>query len=192
MAPEEAQRIVLKEVASIIGGNPEQLVPKLERFIALVGNPKPTSEDENQDKKLIADVRELAKRLERKVQLYATVEKVFGFQAPTIIDDTLTALFELAEYLENQLQAPRKRGPTPDDRRLICATVCAELWRKVHGTLPSYSRNLQEACEIYWQACGNPATSDAENLKDWVPFLLQAKDIDGEEFREVLLRGTTS
>ena len=166
MAPEEAQRIVLKEVASIIGGNPEQLVPKLERFIALVGNPKPTSEDENQDKKLIADVRELAKRLERKVQLYATVEKVFGFQAPTIIDDTLTALFELAEYLESQLQAPRKRGPTPDDRRLICATVCAELWRKVHGTLPSYSRNLQEACEIYWQACGNPATSDDENLKD--------------------------
>ena len=100
------------------------------------------------------------------MQLYATVEKVFGFQAPTIIDDTLTALFELAEYLESQLQAPRKRGPTPDDRRLICATVCAELWRKVHGTLPSYSRNLQEACEIYWQACGNPATSDDENLKD--------------------------
>src|SRR5262245_19564262 len=184
MTPEEAQRIVLKEVASILGGNPEQLVPKLERFIPLIGNPQPTSQDEKQDEKLIADVRELAKRLERTVQLYATVEKVFRFQAPTIIDDTLTALFELAKYLESQLRTTRKQGPTPDDRRLICATVCAELWRTVHGTLQSYSPNLQEACEIYWQACGNPATSNAENLKDWVPFLLQTKNADGAEFRE--------
>jgi hypothetical protein len=184
MTPEQAQRLQLKEVVRLMGGKPEELVPKLERFIPLLSNPEPTSEDESQDKKLIADVRELTKRLEQKAQVYATVEKVFGFQAPTIIDDTLTHLFELAEYLEGQLQAPREGGPTPNGRRLICATVCAELWLKVHGTLQPYNLNLQEACEMYWQASSNPATSGAENLKNWVPFLLQAKNADDEEFRE--------
>src|SRR5262249_18894599 len=144
MTPEEAQRLqrlVLEAVACIVGGKSGQLVPTLERFIPLVSNPKPTSEDEAQNKKLIADLRELAKRLEQKAQVYATVEKVFGFPAPMIIDDTLANLFELAEYLQGELRAPRKGGPTPDGRRLVCAAVCAELWRKVHGTLQPYSSN---------------------------------------------------
>jgi hypothetical protein len=159
---------------------PEWLVPILRRFSRLIGYRKITNRDEIEVKQMLA----AAKELEKLLPIYVDVEEQFGFQNPDCIETVLIALPELIEYLENQLQPGRKGGPIPDSRRRLCASVCAEVWRRQCGEVQPFSPKLWEACEEYWQTCGNPETSTEGRLKNWEPYLKWVKQADDEEFRE--------
>jgi hypothetical protein len=97
--------------------------------------------------------------IDHQLSMYATTEEEFGFEVLDCIDAASTALTELRYFFEEQRRPARKAGPIPDGRRKLCALVCADAWRCIHGTGQPYSRHLQEACEEYWQACGHPETS---------------------------------
>jgi hypothetical protein len=146
---------------------PEWLIPALEHYSRLVGYRNPGPGDEGEERALLKAVQALEQWLAFEARVYARIEKEFGFPAPTILDDTATQLLELADYLESQLRPPRKGGPTPDSRLRVCAGICAEAWRRLHGEAQPYSTHLHTACEEYWIACGH---SD-ESGTDWEHFL---------------------
>jgi hypothetical protein len=117
-------------------------------------------------------------------------EDEFGLECPECVDTVLGALPELIDYLEAQVRPSRKGGRAPDSRRLVCAAVCAEVWRLQHGDVQPFSQKLQAACEEYWQSCGNYETSTTGRLKNWEPFLVQVAKDKGE-FRDDFLRIVT-
>jgi hypothetical protein len=94
-----------------------------------------------------------------------------GVEYPECIQDIDTPLDELITFLASEVDQP-KDGPKPDRR--LCAAVCLEVWRKLHGSVQPYSTTLWVACETYWQACGHPETSTSGRLKNWEPFLVRA------------------
>lgn len=160
------------KVAQLIANGappPDWLIPDLEHYSRLIRYRNPERGDEDEDRALLTAVRSLERLLVQEAHVYDLIEKQFGeeFPAPVIIEDTANKLFELAEFLESQLPARRKGGPTPDTRRGVCAQRCATAWRRLHGEMQPYSPKLWEACEAYWQACGHPATSTEGALKNW-------------------------
>ena len=65
---------------------------------------------------------------------------------------------------------------------MICAAACAYVWGRLRGEVQPYSLKLQEACEEYWLACGQPETGDSakgNTAKNWEEFLRRYTD-DGE------------
>jgi hypothetical protein len=165
---------------------PEWLVPMLVHYSPLVGARR--NPDEADDKKMIKAAREL----EGMLAIYGMVEDQFGFELPEEVDTASLALHELIEYLESELRPPRKGGPTPDSRYRLCAWVCGEVWRRERGELQPYSRNLWEACEKYWQACGQPATSAKGNLDNWQERLEWVRDTDPVDLERLIARLPTS
>jgi hypothetical protein len=129
-----------------------------EDYGRLVAGRKLTKEDEADEKKVL----EAALYLQD--VLAAHVEKRYGFEIPEEVDTALQALHELIEYLQSELPSARHGGRIRDGRYRLCAAVCAEVWRRQHDKLEPYSRNLWQACEKYWQACGQPGTSAKGNL----------------------------
>jgi hypothetical protein len=168
----------------LTNGNPppEWLIPELEQNSSLISyHRKAERGDEDEDRTLLAAVKALEQRLVWEVHVHDVIEKKWPrLQAPYILDETATKLFELAEYLESQLRPPRGGGPTPDSRKRVCAGVCADAWHRLHGVIQPYSPKLQAACEEYWQTCGHPRTSTTGRLKNWEPLLEWARDADDE------------
>jgi hypothetical protein len=132
---------------------------------------KAAVDDAREDRALARDVRRLQRRLAFQAEVYAGVEAAFGIETTAVFEDADNALEEVVAFLEEHL--PQREGRTPDDRRPICARVCLVLWRRQHGETP-YSPTLWEVCELYWQACGNPATGD--NLDNWRRYLKPASE----------------
>jgi hypothetical protein len=149
-------------------------------FQPLIGGRRANVDDNSDDRKML----EAARYLERWLPTYTIAEEEFGLSIPDCVETVLINLPELIEYLESQMRLPRKGGPSPDGRRLICAGVCAEIWRRHVGEMQPFSPKLQGACEEYWRACGNPETSAMSNLKNWERFLVRVKDENDEAFRE--------
>jgi hypothetical protein len=113
---------------------------------------------------------------------------VFGFEAPDWVDPLSNSLSEAIEFLEQETAPLRKR----DQRKAVCALVVSAGYQLVHGTLPPYSKDLGEACEDYWQACGHARTSkDIDGCREnWRRRLVEVKAADDtwplnvlEEFR---------
>jgi hypothetical protein len=165
----------LEQVAERIGGDAQEALLMLRHWSRLIDPHLKGAGviDEREDKELVEAVRRLQRRLAFEAQVYAGVEAEFGLPShPEVFEDADTSLQEVINFLEGHL--PLREGRTPDSRRLICARVCLVLWRKQHGETP-YSPSLWEACELYWQACGNPATSNTGDLENWRRHLLQAR-----------------
>jgi hypothetical protein len=163
----------LEQVAEQIGGDPEDALLTLRHWSRLIARPQGAGViSEREDKKLIETVRRLQRLLALEAQVYAGVEALFGFEAPSVFGDADASLQEVTDFLERYL--PERAGRTPDGRRLVCARVCLVLWRKQHGETP-YSPGLWEACELYWQACGNTTTSKTCDWANWKRYLLQAR-----------------
>jgi hypothetical protein len=169
----------LGKVAELIGGDPQEVLLVLRHWGRLIDSRHTTDKakaDEDENKKLIETVRRLQQRLAIEAKIYAGIEAEFGFEAPTCFDDADSSLQDVVDFLQEQLSAPRKGGPTPDGRRLICARVCLVLWHQHHGKMQPYSPILWEACELYWQACGNEATSTTQGSSNWTRYLLPARN----------------
>jgi hypothetical protein len=65
----------------------------------------------------------------------------------------------------------RPRVPNPHHPKMVCALVVVEAWAGVNGEAPSANNeNAQEACDMYWRACGGGDAS-----KNWVRSLQAAR-----------------
>ena len=106
-----------------------------------------------------------------------TYEKI-GADHPPFIEDVSTGLHELLPLIKEYIRQPGKRGgPTPDNRRYVCADVCAGIWREFHGAYQPHSERLWAVCEAYWFLCGRSETSDVGRLKNWERYLLEAQGL---------------
>jgi hypothetical protein len=155
-----------KEVGRTIarGPPPKWLVRFLIRFSLLVGARQPAKQDlvDDNEKMLKA-----ARDLEDLLPTYTISDDEWDFQIPDCVETILICLPELIEFLESQLPSPRRGGPFPDDRRVICAGICAEAYRLIHHDLRVHSGDLRQACEDYWVACGNSETGTSDVRDNW-------------------------
>jgi hypothetical protein len=178
MKPEQ----FLKVATMLANGNdPERLAVVLASWARPIGRQR-VDDDEDDRAMLMA-----ARILEEKLPYYVT-DHLPGLSTPDYIDQVLDALPELIEFLKAQVRPPREGNRPPDSRRRVCAAVCAEAWHHYHGEAQPFSSKLQEACEVYWQRCGNPETGDSGSIRNWERHLRWAKDESDEEFREDFIR----
>jgi hypothetical protein len=171
------------------GDPPQWLVPGLEHFSEHYIS-KPKLPDEPDDvkvlKQMLDAVQHAVERLEEQLPVYRLIsEAPYNIPYPVCIDDALTNLHEVTEFLEGEIaEIPRRAGgPRPDLRRPICAAVCAEAYRMLHGQIEPYSQHLQDGCEDYWKACGNPPTGKSGWRRNWEEYLLRVAGQDNEWIR---------
>jgi hypothetical protein len=152
------------KVARILcGGPPEEwVIPNLMKYARLVGLPRSGPEDWEMERKGI----ECIQYLEDLLPGYALLGEYFGVDVSPL-DDAMTNLHEVKEYLQVIIEPSRRGGPTPDRRKRLCAMVCASTWKELQGEAQPYSTYLQAACEEYWRACGH---TDDKSI-DWEHYL---------------------
>jgi hypothetical protein len=159
----------LEGVAAQLGAEGvDWVVDRLRRFRPLVGYPI-KGYDDSWDRLAL----EGAFNLETWLSMEAMASEMIGEDCPEI-EDASTALSQLMPLIAQYIHQPGKRGgPTPDNRRWLCAHVCAEIWREFHDTPGPNSDTLLAACEAYWQACDQPPTAAdlSGNLRNWNWFL---------------------
>ena len=137
----------------------------------------PFQGDEDEDRALLAAVKDLERRLVWEVHVHDIIEKKWpGLPAPMILDETMNKLTELAQYLEDQLRPPRKGGQTPDSRRRVCAGVCADAWRRLHGGCSRLASGFGRLAKSTGRRVVIPKPAPAGRLKNWEPFLKWARD----------------
>jgi len=162
--------MTLEQIAAELGAEGvDWAVDRLRRFAPLVGYHSKGYED-SWDRAAL----EGAFNLETWLMIEARASKMVGEDHPdTRIDEAATALFELKPLIAQYIRQPRKGGRIPDNRRWLCAHVCADIWREFHDTSGSNSDTLLAACEDYWQACGQPPTAAdlSGHLRNWKWFL---------------------
>jgi hypothetical protein len=177
------------DVAKLLanGNDPARLAVALASYARLIGLRRLTMDDNQDDEHLLL----AAQILEEKLPYY--VQDHLGLPTPDYIDQILIALPELIEFLQAQVRPPQKGNDPPDSRRRVCAGVCLEAWRHYHSEAQPYSSELQKACEVYWQSCGNPETGEANgSIKNWERFLVWARDVNDEDFRQNFLHYITT
>jgi hypothetical protein len=165
---------------------PPWLPTALKHFSSVIGHRR-IDGDDTIEKKLL----DAAKYLEEWLPMYIRIEEKYGlgFEYPECVETTLVGLHELIEFLEEDIRppAPRKGGPRPDRRRVVCAGICAEAYRLLQGCerVQPYSEVLQRSCEEYWFACVGANTGGEP--KNWLDHLLQVAEGD-EAIRAMLDR----
>jgi hypothetical protein len=175
-------------IAKLAKGNPPNWLPRvLAHYRPLIRARKPTKDDDADDKLWL----DAARVLERGLREYSLAEDATGLELPPCVNTVLGELPDLIEFLETQQRPPRNGGKAPDSRRLVCAAVCAGVWHLQHGEVQPFSQTLQEACELYWQACGNRETSATGRLKNWEPFLREVQNDELIGFRADFLHLVT-
>jgi hypothetical protein len=142
-------------------------IERLRRFAPLVG-----LHGKGYDDSFDREAFESALYLEHWLRIETKVYEKIGDDLPHCIDDVSIGLHELLPLIARYISQPRKGGRTPDNRRYVCAWVCSEIWKEVHGAYQPRSERLWEACEAYWLACGRAETSEVGRLKNWERYLL--------------------
>jgi hypothetical protein len=155
----------------------DRAIDRLRRFAPIVGHPTKGGDD-SFDRLAFESALNLEMWLMIEIKGY---EKI-GEEYRPFIEDVSTGLHELLPLIAKYIRQPRKGGRTPDNRRYICADVCAGIWREVHGAHQPHSERLWEACEAYWLACGQPETSAVNRLKNWERYLLKVAPITPPNF----------
>lgn len=161
--------MTLDDVAVLLckGPAPDWVVARLRQYAELV-----SADVEHQGDAIDRLLFESALHLERLLPLYtARVYETIGEEYPACIDLVGRGLEELIPILAQGVELP-KRGPKLDHSRHLCAAVCGEIWRDVHGRPQPHSPKLWEACEAYWVACGRPSSASG-HIKSWEDFLLK-------------------
>jgi hypothetical protein len=100
------------------------------------------------------------------------------------VETVLSYLPDVIEFLETEVVA-KKSGRKLDGRRLICAAVAGEAYRRLHARFEPSSEVLQKACEAYWRACGNKQTGSGEPV-NWLRYLKRHRDADDPWVRSIL------
>ena len=162
--------MTFEQIAADLGAEGvDWVIDRLRRYSRLVGFHN-KGYDDSWDRLAL----EGAFNLETWLMIEARASKMIGEDPDPRVDDASTALFELMPLIARYIRQPGKRGgPTPDNRRWLCAHVCADIWREFHDNSGSNSDTLLQACEDYWQACGQPPTAAdlSGHLRNWKWFL---------------------
>ena len=163
--------MTFEQIAAQLGAEGvDWAIDRLRRFGPLVGYRR-KGYDDSFDRLAL----EGAFNLETWLMIEARASEMIGEDYPDHrIDQASTALFELMPLIAQYIRQPGKRGgPTPDNRRWLCAHVCAGIWREFHDTPGTNSDTFLAACEAYWQACGQPPTAAdlSGNLRNWKWFV---------------------
>jgi hypothetical protein len=162
--------MTFEEVAAQLGADGvDWAIDRLRHYAPAVGSNR-KGYDDNFDRLALVG----ALHLQTWLMLEAEAHDLLDEDYPDCIDDADRALVELVPLIEAYIRRPGKRGgPTVDGRRHVCAGICASIWREFHPTAGANSDTLQQACEDYWQACGQPPTAAAQSghLRNWKRFL---------------------
>jgi hypothetical protein len=160
--------MTFEQIAAELGADGvDWAVDRLRRYAPLIGYPLKGYDDAFDRRAL-----ESALHLDTWLRIEARAYTKIGEDYPDCIDQTSNALYELMPLIAQYIRQPGKPGgPTPDDRRWLCADVCAGIWQEFHATPNSDA--LLQACEDYWQACGQPPTAAdlSGHLRNWKWFL---------------------
>jgi hypothetical protein len=154
---------------------PEWVIPVLEHFADLVGAPR--DDDDTIERKLLRS----AEYLDRYLPMHVMIAERVGDEIPDCIETILPHLQDLIPFLAANLLDKGEGSPN----RRLCAAVCAEIWRTLHGAIQPHSLYLQKACDEYWRACGQePIGRKHENEpRNWERHLLWAEAADDEGFQ---------
>jgi len=162
-------KATLEEAAALLCKGavpPDWVAERLDEYAALIAD---TTEHQSDDIDRL--LLKSALHLQRLLPLYTIpVYEMVDGEYPACIDDVLNGLEELTPLLAPGVERPR-RGPKLDVGRHLCAAVCAEIWRDLHGKPQPHSPKLWEACEAYWVACGHPENPSG-HVKNWEDYLL--------------------
>jgi hypothetical protein len=146
---------------------PTWVVPTLLRFSEVVARPglKSTPQDKRGDDKLIAHLHAVENEL-----------WIFGHLAEqgwldneeyNAVENLSQGIWPVIEFLE-ELRDARPHDARIDQRRTICATACASVWRAWKGKVEPHSTKLWKGCDLYWQACGHKPVSCVDSWKDYL------------------------
>ena len=153
---------------------PEWLIPALAHFGELVG--APPDDDDTVERNLLRS----AEYLDRYLPMYAMIAERVGDEIPDCIEAILPQLQDLIPFLAKDLLQHK-----PGNNRRVCAAVCAEIWRLLHGAMEPHSVYLQRACNEYWRRCGQePIGRKLKNEpRNWERNLLWVEAVDDQSFR---------
>jgi hypothetical protein len=158
------------QIAAQLGAKDvEWAIDRLQRYAPLIGL-HGKAYDDSFDRIAFESALYLESWLAIEIEAY----KKIGDDPPDCVEDASSKLHELLPLIASYIRQPGKRGgPTPDNRRHVCAWICASIWRDFHPTAGSNSDTLLAACEAYWQACGQPSTAAdlSGHLRNWKWFL---------------------
>jgi hypothetical protein len=76
------------------------------------------------------------------------------------------ALTDLKEYFDRLSRIGK--GRRAHFGREFCAFFIVSSWADIHGKAARRSDKVYEACEAYWQACGNEPSGDIDNWRRMV------------------------
>jgi len=158
----------LEDVAALLGANgADWAIDRLRRYARAV-----RSDKKDPDDTFDRLAHEAALQLQLWLRVEAQAYDALGEDCPNELYQADTALTELLPLIE-AYRRPTKRGKKIDQRRHICAGICASIWRELHPTSGANSDILQQACEDYWQACDQPPTAadHSGHLRNWEWFL---------------------
>jgi hypothetical protein len=153
---------------------PDWLIPVLARFGEFISFPL-DDDDDTIERELFRSAEYLHRMLPMYVEAYAITDA----EPPECISTVLLHLPDLLVFLAKELL---HKG---DTKRRVCAAVCAETWRILHGAIEPHSTYLQRACDEYWRACGQePIGRKLENgPRNWERSLLWVVAEDDQGFR---------
>jgi hypothetical protein len=174
----------MKDVAHMIakGPPPDWLAPGLAHFHEHFLSKFVSIDNEGEIEQRMLSC---AKYLEQHLPMYIYLsEDPYNFDYLDYVDTALISLYEVIQLLEKDIASipTRAGGPKPDLRRPLCAAVCAEAYRIIHGDVEPYSLQLQQACEAYWVACGNSETGAWGEPKNWIRYLELARARSNNEW----------
>jgi hypothetical protein len=138
-------------VAAALGSSEPWVVERLQWASKLVSGPQLGPQDWHNERRLI----EAANLLEDGLREWLFLAEAYAIEIPDELEAVLRDLPEVIEFLEGVIEPRRGGGPTPDRRKRLCAFVCRDIWRELHGTAQPWSTKLADACEAYWRACGH-------------------------------------
>jgi hypothetical protein len=130
------------------GTPPEWLVVGLTQFSGGIG--KDTSD---------IDIHPIIEQMQYASHVLITWLPIFngfamsGFPYPEEVAVALQVLPKIKKHLDRVAPLKNRKGRPLDAQRIHCAAVVARAWKIIHGRA-SKSRQVQEACDEYWRACG--------------------------------------
>jgi hypothetical protein len=175
----------IREAAKQIAGvddPPDWLLAALVLFSRTVGGDRVTGEDEKQ-------INETLWRARRNIDQLVGFLKKFLPDLTSLLNeklalDILLALEVLPRIAAAIPQLPpqphRDGGQRRDQRPRICAGLVVDGWRIVRGSEPAAGKEVYEACQTYWEACGH------DKVQDWKRVVQEAvSDAKMRAFLEV-------
>jgi hypothetical protein len=145
---------------------PEWLLPALQDFSGFISVQRANRKDEGDvEARMVSRARYLRDWL----PMYERLGEYGLIDCPDCVKDIQPYLDEVIEFLEKDVVSivgtPRGRA---DYRGRLCAAVVGEASGIIRLEVQPNSRSLQQACQAYWQACGQEQTGEFGLHENWI------------------------